>query len=286
MIYINGGEYLIGTNANVGLSSDKEGPKIKIYVDSYLIDATAVTNEDFEKFVVDTGYITDAEKFGWSFVFYPMLTELGDIKYLRVNDIPWWVAAEEANWRHPIGPKSNISQIMDHPVVHVSRNDALAYCNWSGKRLPSEAEWEIAAKGGTENEKFPWGDDNEKINGKYNLNIWQGDFPFHNSLEDGYFGTAPAKSFIPNQYGCYNMIGNVWEWCSNPAQISLTEFKVKSGKAFCDEYSVMDDNVYAIRGGSFLCHESYCNRYRICSRYGNTGMTSAINLGFRCVQDV
>lgn len=174
---------------------------------------------------------------------------------------------------------------MDHPVVHVSRNDALAYCAWADKRLPTEAEWEYAGRAGHDHRRFPWGDDLEE-GGKHHANTWQGEFPYENTAEDGYVGTAPAKSFSPNDYGLYQMIGNVWEWCLNPGRIDLSEFQEKTSFDFFKENYQPSQDVYALKGGSFLCHHSYCQRYRLAGRNANTGHSSTSNTGFRCVRDI
>ncbi|WP_303973820.1 formylglycine-generating enzyme family protein [Streptococcus merionis] len=279
---IPSGKYFIGTNGEVGFSSDTEGPITEISLSAFEIDATTVTNQEFQKFVNNTGYQTEAERFGWSFVFHYFLDEALKFKSPSVPNLRWWHAVEGADWRHPEGPNSKITDRMDYPVVHVSRNDALAYCRWARKRLPTEAEWEVAAKGGTENVKFPWGDIGTVPGPEY-CNVWQGDFPFENDLSDGFAGTAPAKHYDSNGYGCYQMIGNIWEWCLNPAQIPLADFKNNDSDYYWENHQSIDDNAYAIKGGSFLCHPSYCKRYRIAARNKNTGMSSANNMGFRCV---
>lgn len=174
---------------------------------------------------------------------------------------------------------------MDHPVVHVSRNDAIAYCQWAGLRLPTEAEWEVAAKGGTEYECYPWGEE-FLVDGQYQCNIWQGNFPVENTLVDGYGNTAPVRTFEPNGYGLYQVVGNIWEWCVNPRGIPLSAFNQLQGNEFWQKLQTIDDAPYAIKGGSFLCHDSYCNRYRITARNGNTGMSSSNNMGFRCARTI
>ncbi|MNJ46330.1 Serine/threonine-protein kinase pkn1 [compost metagenome] len=283
MILIPEGQYEIGTNSEDGFPADLEGPKVSIATSAFHIDETTVTNEAFSMFIEDTHYVTEAERFGWSFVFSYFLNEDTKRNSQLIPNMSWWYAVKDANWRQPEGPNSTILNRKDHPVVQVSRNDAIAYCNWAGKRLPTEAEWEIAAKGGTHFEKYPWGLDLLE-NDKYHCNIWQGEFPFTNDLSDGFAGTAPAKHYDPNGYGCYQMIGNVWEWCSNPARIPLSQFQSSSSEYFWNNYQQIDDEVYAIRGGSFLCHQSYCKRYRIAARNGNSGMSAANNMGFRCVK--
>ncbi|HFC9195205.1 formylglycine-generating enzyme family protein [Enterococcus mundtii] len=283
MITIPKGTYQIGTNQLDGLPTDREGPKITLQHSEFSIDETTVTNKEFARFVSETGYLTEAEKFGWSFVFHYFLSETTKKNSQLIPNMGWWYGVKGADWSHPEGPDSSIETRWEHPVVQVSRNDAVAYCLWAGKRLPTEAEWEIAAKGGTKFEKYYWGENFLK-NGKYQCNIWQGDFPQVNTMKDGFSNTAPAKWYEPNDYGMYQPIGNVWEWCSNLARIDLTEFQEKNSTYYWSSHQTVDDKVYSIRGGSFLCHERYCNRYRITARNGNTGMSASNNLGFRCVK--
>lgn len=270
---IPGGTAYLGTNTTAGYKADYETPQLKKEVSPYQIDQYAVTNWDFQRFIDQTGYITDGEKFGWSFVFHLFLSDEAKREMKQVVDnTPWWCVVEGASWKHPFGPGSGIEGIMDHPVVHVSWNDASAYCKWTGTRLPSELEWEHAARGGTIDKIHPWG--NELIvDGEYQCNTWQGKFPVTNTGEDGYEGTAPVNSFHPNQYGLYNMIGNVWEWCDD-------SFFNKS-KGLEKEY---DPNFAVLKGGSYLCHHTYCNRYRIAARIGNSKDTSTGNIGFRVVK--
>jgi sulfatase modifying factor 1 len=283
MITIPEGIYKIGTNQADGFPIDKEGPQVILEHSAFEIDATTVTNRAFASFIEATGYVTEAEKFGWSFVFHYFLSEETKRKSRLVPNMGWWYAVEGADWRHPEGADSSIEDREEHPVVQVSRNDAVVYCQWAGKRLPTEAEWEIAAKGGTDFEKYYWGTELLE-NNTYHCNIWQGNFPYANTLEDGFANTAPAKWYESNAYGLYQPIGNVWEWCSNPARIDLAEFQKNSSQDFWEQWQGVDDNLYATRGGSFLCHQSYCKRYRIAARNGNTAQSAANNLGFRCVK--
>lgn len=285
MKLIPGGRYIIGTNGIDGVPTDYEGPAVTIELPSFEIEATTVTNQAFAEFVDSTGYVTEAEKFGWSFVFHYFLDEATKAASKIAPNLPWWYAVDGADWRHPEGPNSTILERMDHPVVQVSRNDAIAYCQWANKRLPNEAEWEVAAKGGTEYDKYPWGED-LLAEGRYHCNIWQGNFPLDNDLSDGFANTAPVETYEPNNYGCYQMIGNVWEWCSNPARIGLREFLETSADDFWVQHQSVNDDTYAMRGGSFLCHQSYCKRYRIAARNGNTGMSASNNIGFRCAKSV
>lgn len=280
MIYLSGGEFLMGTNSNEGFPRDGEGPVRNVKVNPFYIDPCTVTNSEFLEFVMDTGYKTEAELYGWSFVFSNFVSEqVAKTVTEVVQNAPWWWAVKGAYWKEPEGPGSNITDRMDHPVVHVSWNDAMAYCQWSGKRLLTEAEWEYAARGGLVQKRYPWGD-RLHPDGKHMCNIWQGTFPGKNKGADGYLGTAPAKSFPANGYGLYNVSGNVWEWCSD----------------WFSPTSYMDDTcegpkgpsggkAKVTRGGSYLCHQSYCNRYRVAARSSNTPDSSTGNIGFRCAAD-
>ncbi|TBL81694.1 formylglycine-generating enzyme family protein [Paenibacillus thalictri] len=280
MIYIPGGQFLMGTDDQEGFPQDGEGPVRPVTIDSFYIDPCTVTNEEFKRFIDATGYKTDAQKFGWSFVFHLFVSpETAEQVKFKVQQTPWWWNVEGADWNHPEGPDSHIEDRMDHPVTHVSWNDAMAYCQWAGKRLPTEAEWEYAARGGLEQKRYPWGDI-LKPDGKHMCNIWQGKFPDKNNQSDGYAGTAPVRSFEPNGYGLYNVSGNVWEWCSDwfsrDYHLRSTAINPKGPSA---------GQSRSMRGGSYLCHKSYCNRYRVAARTANTPDSSTGNMGFRCVAD-
>ncbi|MGX4584544.1 formylglycine-generating enzyme family protein [Paenibacillus chitinolyticus] len=280
MIYIPGGKFLMGTDDKEGFPSDGEGPVREIFVDPYYIDATTVTNEEFKRFVENTGYQTEAEIFGWSYVFHLFVPEITALQVGNsAQQTPWWWVVNGADWLHPEGPDSGIQDRMDHPVIHVSWNDAAAYCRWAGKRLLTEAEWEFAARGGLNQKRYPWGDI-LKPGGRHMCNIWQGKFPEKNHASDGYMGTAPARSFEPNGYGLYNVCGNVWEWCSD--WFSPT-YHIKGAKDNPIGPPIGENKV--IRGGSYLCHASYCNRYRVAARSKNTPDSSSGNIGFRCAAD-
>jgi len=280
MIYIPGGEFLMGTNEKDGFPADGEGPVRKIKINPFYIDSYTVTNAEFEQFIKSTGYVTEAEQFGWSYVYYGFLSPKLAGLVQPVPQTPWWCGVKGAYWYQPEGPFSTIDDRMDHPVVHVSWNDALAFCEWAGKRLPTEAEWEFAARGGLEQKKYPWGD--ELIpNGKHYCNIWQGKFPTVNTKDDGYSGTAPASSFPPNGYGLYNVSGNVWEWCSDWFTRGVHN---RGGRT--NPQGPLNGETKVMRGGSYMCHESYCNRYRVAARTSNTPDSSSGHLGFRCVKDV
>lgn len=281
MVHIPGGDFLMGTSDKEGFPTDGEGPIRKIKVDPFLMDATAVTNAEFKRFIDETGYVTEAEQFGWSFVFDMFLSE-DTLKKCeqRVQAAPWWVVVEGAVWNCPEGPDSNIQDRMDHPVTHVSWNDAEAFCKWAGKRLPTEAEWEYAARGGLEQKRYPWGDELTP-DGEHYCNIWQGKFPVHNEESDGYLGTAPVDAFPANGFGLYNVSGNVWEWC---ADWFATNIHKRGGKD--NPTGPQSGDARVMRGGSYLCHKSYCNRYRVAARTSNTPDSSTGNVGFRCAKSL
>ncbi|MGW4485024.1 formylglycine-generating enzyme family protein [Amycolatopsis sp. NPDC004368] len=263
LITLPGGTFRMGTDDTDGFPDDREGPVREVTVAPFAIAATAVTNASFAEFVEATGHRTEAEEFGWTYVFAKFVP--GPLRRTspRPEEAPWWCGVAGAYWRAPEGPGSSVEDRWDHPVVHVSWHDALAYCAWAGRRLPTEAEWEYAARGGLDQARFPWGDELTP-GGEHRCNIWQGRFPVHNTAEDGHLGTAPADAFPPNGFGLYNVAGNVWEWCAD----------------------AFDSAHRAMRGGSYLCHESYCNRYRVAARTGNTPDSSSGNTGFRTAADV
>jgi formylglycine-generating enzyme len=278
MALLPGGEFLMGTDDRGGYPADGEGPVRKIRLDPFWIDTVAVSNARFAEFVGATGHVTEAERFGWSFVFAGLLPR--DFPDTRaVSQAPWWRQVFGADWLHPDGPASDIDDRMDHPVLHVSFADALAYCKWARKRLPTEAEWEYAARGGLEQQRYPWGDEITP-DGEHRMNVWQGTFPKHNTGEDGHLGTAPVDAFPPNGYGLYNMTGNVWEWCSDWFHPT---FHVGGSRK--NPRGPKSGTHRVMRGGSYLCHASYCYRYRVAARSANTPDSSTGNLGFRCVRD-
>lgn len=284
MAKIESGPFDMGTNNAVAYPLDREGPKRKIELQEFWIDRTAVSNKDFASFVESTGYITEAEYLGWSFVPKFLVPNL-DSKFLlgQPTGIPWWAAVKDANWRQPLGPKSSFVDLQNHPVVHISWDDANAFAQWCGKRLPTEAEWEKAAKGGSENTLYPWGD-KLMIDGNFTCNIWQGYFPDFNSGEDGYLGTAPVNSFEPNGFGLYNVCGNVWEWCYDWWSNELYPLNNQEDELNHSK-SVRTDKNKVIKGGSFLCHDSYCNRYRPSARTSQPPNSPTAHIGFRCVWD-
>ncbi len=278
MVQLEGGAFRMGAEGPEVWVADGEGPVREVTLDPFWMDATAVTNDAFEKFVEATGYQTEAERFGWSFVFHNQIpkSHRKNVQLVSVEGTSWWARLEKADWRKPGGTGTNIKKLGAHPVVHVSWNDATAFASWMGKRLPTEAEWEYASRGGLEQKIYPWGDD-LMPEGKHRCNIWQGDFPKEDSAEDGYAGTAPAKSFRANGYGLYHNVGNVWEWTADwfspNWQLTGARQNPKGPEAGTGRI---------IRGGSYLCHESYCNRYRNSARTQNTPDSSTGHTGFRC----
>jgi sulfatase modifying factor 1 len=276
LISINNTSFRMGCNRRIGYPSDGEGPQRRVRCQAFSISAYAVSNADFEQFVVDSGYITDAQKFGWSYVFDFFVPPGTKLRNLNVAaDLPWWRAVEGACWERPEGPKSDLSERMDHPVTHVSWFDAQAYCQWSDTRLPSEAEWELSARGGLDDMIYPWG--NELMpREEHRCNIWQGEFPKTNLGSDGYLGTAPVNVFKPNGYNLYNMAGNVWEWCED--WFSPNYHRVTKAS---DPKYMIPQKQRVMRGGSFLCHKSYCNRYRVAARSSNTPNSTTNHCGFR-----
>lgn len=274
-ISIPGGPSLVGTN-RPEVQNDGEEPLRKSKIAPFRIAVTTVTNQDFEKFVAETGHVTEAEQFGWSFVFWAQVP--GSIGATQgVAGVEWWRRVDGANWREVNGPGTAATTWHpDHPVVHVSWNDARAYAAWAGGRLPTEAEWEHAARGGLGDVRFPWGDKEPNETDYFPCNVWQGKFPDTNMDLDGYATTAPAKSFEPNGYGLYNMVGNVWEWTSEPMSIKSLKKQARIKMAGMKGYKLS-------KGGSFLCHPSYCYRYRIAARSGTSPDSTTTHIGFRVV---
>ena len=300
MIFIPGGTFRMGSDKHY----PEEAPAHRVTVDAFFIDRTPVTNRQFREFVRATGYVTTAEivpdpkdypgalphmLYAGSLVFTPPPGPV-DLR----NWPSWWQFMKGADWRHPYGPKSNINALDNHPVVHVSHADALAYAVWIGKDLPTEAEWEFAARGGLNDAEFAWGEE-LTLQGFHMANTWQGDFPGHNLCEDGFDRTSPVTAFPPNGYGVYDMIGNVWEWTSDWFS---PKHQADAPKACCvpenprggsesDSYDSCQPNIRiprkVLKGGSHLCAPNYCRRYRPAARHAQPVDTSTSHVGFRCV---
>ncbi len=252
----------MGNDGPDAVAGDGEGPVRRVMVDAFGIAATTVSNAEFGAFVRATRHVTDAERLGSSFVFYLQVPEARRaVAATVVAEVPWWLPVEHASWQRPEGPGSQVRDRERHPVVHVSWNDAMAYCDWARTRLPGEAEWERAARGGLEGKRFAWGDELRDKAGVPRCNVFRGEFP--NRPVPGWRpGPVDSGSGEPNGFGLYHVCGNVWEWCAD----------------------AREGGQRALRGGSFLCHDSYCNRYRVAARSANTADSSAGNIGFRVVR--
>lgn len=298
MVWIPGGEFLMGSDKHY----PEEAPAHRVRVDGFWMDRFTVTNEAFKRFVTATGYVTLAEKPARAEDYPGAIPELlapssamfrkADKPIDLSNHYNWWTYVRGADWRHPQGPESTIDGLMNHPVVHLAFGDVEAYALWSGKELPSEAEWEFAARGGLDVAEYAWGDEFAP-GGKHMANTWQGEFPWQNHCEDGYEGTAPVGSFPPNGYDLHDMIGNVWEWTADwyqeHAKISSPCCTVNNPRGACREQSY-DPHLPEIRiprkvmkGGSYLCAPNYCRRYRPSARMSQPVDTSTCHLGFRCI---
>jgi formylglycine-generating enzyme len=259
---------------------DGEGLVRTVRVKPFAVDAVPVTNTRFAAFVEATGYVTEAERFGWSSVFCYLLPDPEAVPP-AVPDLPWWVKCDGACWHRPEGPTSGVLDRADHPVVHVSWLDAKTFAAWAEGRLPTEAEWEHAARGGLGGDpRFPWGDKEPNDTDFLPANIWQGRFPLENTCADGWLGTSPVGSFPPNGAGLYDMVGNVWEWTCEAFRIRSESrtARMRNDLARVESQKVM-------KGGSFLCHLSYCYRYRIAARSGTAADSGSSNTGFRVFYD-
>jgi formylglycine-generating enzyme required for sulfatase activity len=278
-ISLPGGTFLMGTDYRDAFLADGEGPVRPVFLSPFAIDTYPVTNRDFTAFVSATNYVTESEHFQWSFVFWAHLSpeQLDELVEDTVAAAPWWCQVPGASWLHPEGPGSHIDERPNHPVVHVSWNDAAAYAKWAGQSLPTEAQWEYAARGGLEQKLYPWGDELTP-GGLHLCNIWQGEFPRIDTAEDGFAGACPVDAFPPNPFGLYSITGNVWEWCSDWFDTNFTTAEQDN------PMGPTTGQTKVMKGGSFLCHASYCNRYRVAARTSNTPDSATSNIGFRCVQ--
>lgn len=306
MVWVPAGEFTMGTNVEESYAHER--PAHRVRVDGFWMDATEVTNAQFLEFVEATGYVTIAErKPEWSKLqeqLLPGTAKPDDDKLvpgslvftppqyaITLNDYTqWWSYVPGADWRHPEGPGSDIRGRMDHPVVHVSYDDALAYCAWANKRLPTEAEWEFASRGGLESQTYAWGAEFTSQGGSHYANTFQGVFPGRNTAEDGFPGSAPVRSFSPNGYGLFDMIGNAWEWTSDFYDTKYYAEQAQKGVAVnpkgC-EVPFDPTDPYAkkrvTKGGSFLCAQNYCVNFRPSARQGSATDTGMCHMSFRCV---
>lgn len=266
-VRLNGGAFHMGA-AKSCQKDDGEEPVRRITLSAFSLSVFSVTVSDFARFVAATGHVSDAERFGWSFVFDPDRASLE-------QPGSWWRKCEGAKWSAPFGPGSGVDDLAHHPVTHVSWHDAVAYAQWAGGRLPSEAEWEYAARGGMDRKKYPWGD--TPPTEKFRCNIWRGKFPHENTAADGYAFTCPVDSFAPNRFGLYNMVGNVWEWTqdwfSRDYHRMVQETVDPKGPPFGEGK--------VLKGGSHLCHKSYCARYTVSARSASVPDMTTGHIGFR-----
>ncbi|MBS9767264.1 MAG: formylglycine-generating enzyme family protein [Flavobacteriaceae bacterium] len=310
MVWIAGGTFTQGALPNDTLALPREKPNFQVQVDGFFMDKTEVTNRQFAQFVKETGYKTTAERaIDWevlkkqssSTISKPndSLLQAGSLVFSKPNHpirsccdySQWWTFTKGANWKHPYGKDSNIKGKENYPVVHISYEDAMAYCKWAGRRLPTEAEWEYAARGGSNSVLFAWG---ENDNLAKSANTWNGIFPTENTKEDGFESIAPIKSFSPNNYGLYDMGGNVWEWTSDWYNTDYYDQMAKKDKIYINPkgaktaYNPLNPSAKEkiIKGGSYLCHASYCASYRISARMSSTPDSSTEHIGFRTVLDV
>ena len=307
MVWVEGKSYTKGAKQNDDYAMMREKPSHEVYIDGFYIDVTEVTNDQFQKFVNETGYLTIAEReIDWdemkknlpagtpkphdsilqpgSLIFNDKLKKVDNMN----NYFQWWRWQTGANWRSPKGPGSNIENKGNYPVVHIAYEDAKAYCEWANRRLPTEAEWESAAQGNYKNAVFPWGNDLKLLNS--NANTWQGNFPVKNESIDGYEMIAPVKSFPANSIGIFDMVGNVWEITDDLFNVNYyseisteTQLKNLKGASSCYNPSNPYEIQYVIKGGSFLCHDSYCASYRISARMGVSVGSGSDHTGFRTV---
>jgi formylglycine-generating enzyme required for sulfatase activity len=298
MVWIPGGTFMMGSNDHY----PEEAPAHQVTVDGFWMDQYTVTNAQFSRFVEDTNYVTSGERCPNPADYpgaKPELLVPASVVFRRPgykvdlkDHCQWWTYVPGANWRHPLGPGSSLKGLAKHPVVHVAFEDACAYATWAGKSLPTEAEWEFAARGGLEGAAYVWGDEFEP-DGQILANTWQGDFPNENLLTDGYEWTAPVGSFPPNGYGLYEMAGNVWEWTtdwyqqhSEIEQSCCASFNPRAGdpeKSYDPRTPDVRIPRRVMKGGSYLCAPNYCQRYRPAARMGQAVDTAMCHLGFRCI---
>ena len=297
MILIPGGTFMMGGTDSINFPD--EYPMHEVTISSFLMDKYEVTNRQFNDFVKSTGYVTTAERL---FKYYDeqvqdsiskrgsLVFDNSDLSHEnKIENLSWWKWCDDANWRNPTGPGSSIMDKMDHPVIHVSWHDAHEYAKWAGKRLPTESEWEWAARGGKKDIVYPWGN-SKPINSYQKANLWQGMFPFVNEVRDGSRWSSKVGEYSSNGYGLHDMAGNVWEWCIDEYDVNAYEKRSvqnnnsRSNIPFDHHGQVEGKRV--MRGGSFLCDETVCSGYRITRRMHSTPDTGLIHTGFRCVMEV
>lgn len=310
MVWIPGGTFMQGARATDGMAMNHEKPVHQVAVDGFFMDITEVTNKEFKKFVAETGYKTVAEReIKWEEMKkqlppgtakpHDSILQPGSLTFKKTkSSVPnlydysqWWNWTIGASWKNPEGPGSTIKGKEDYPVVHIAYEDAKAYCDWAGRRLPTEAEWEYAARGGQEDAIFAWGNDHEKLSEM--ANSWEGEFPTNNTKADGFENKAPVKTYPANPYGLYEMAGNVWEFTQDWYNVDYYKERKQEGeiknpqgaqKAFNPNNPRTPEKV--IKGGSYLCNDSYCASYRISARMANSMDSAQEHLGFRTVASV
>ncbi|TBY81427.1 formylglycine-generating enzyme family protein [Rhizobium leguminosarum bv. viciae] len=298
MLWIPGGDFLMGSDRHYR----EEAPAHRVRVDGFWVDTCPVTNRDFSAFVEATGYVTTAERPANRADYPGAIMEMlapSSVVFIKpkspvdlTNHYDWWKYVRGANWRHPRGPASTIKGLLEHPVVHVTFDDAQAYAAWAGKELPTEAEWEFAARGGLEAADYVWGEE-MLPGGRHMANTWQGEFPVQNSREDGFEGTSPVGSFPANGYGLFDMAGNVWEWTTDWYQehgmidSPCCTISNPVGAELSNSYDPRQPQISiprkVMKGGSHLCAPNYCRRYRPAARMAQPVDTATCHLGFRCI---
>jgi len=282
MVHLQGGSFMMGNSRDTRVHP-QQLPAQEILVDPFLIDVTPVTNEAFREFVRAKTFHTDSEQYGWSFVLdYQVTDRAKELTESQIKDASHWLAVPQAYWRQPDGPGSGINKRLDHPAGHISYNDAVAFCKWKGKRLPTESEWEYAARGGMPEKLYPWGDFKPGNDGSWRMNVWQGKFPEENDLSDGYATTSPVNAFEPNRFGLYDVLGNVWEWTASK-YIEMNSHVLKN------KPKEEQDAVHRVlRGGSFLdsMDGAFNHKVDLNTRMGNTEDSASSNTGFRCAKSV
>jgi sulfatase modifying factor 1 len=281
MVRLDGGRFLMGTESAEGFPQDGEGPIREVTLDPFYMDVRPVSNDDFREFVNATGYRTESERFGWSFVFHTHIAaeKVED----RVAGVEWWCKVSGADWAHPEGPDSSIDSRGDFPVIHVSWNDAAEYAKWAGKRLPTEAEWEYAMRAGSTETRFPWGDSPKRPEGQFGLNFWQGSDHRQPSNEDGHVYLSPVRAFPPNAWGFFDPVGNVWQWV---ADVYAPDAYARRAAGVHNPVQTGAGGERVSRGGSWWCSAKTCHGYGLFYRGKAKPEAPFNNVGFRCARDI